>query len=91
MPEIITTFLELGDANYRWRATGWNAPSIEDLNEQQDGEFDLTGVVETKQEDLPHVSTMARDWLEQENDGTPQEMNVSRIMLIDVRGIQRWQ
>ena len=86
---LLLYMFNASDANDRGRASGWNVPTIEALNGEGHEEFDRTGVVETQHEVLPRVSTVARDWLAHASDGTHQEISVSRIMLIDVRGIQR--
>ena len=82
---LLLYVLTASDANDRWRASGWNVPTIEALNGKGDGEFDRTGVVETKHEDLPIVNTVGKDRLEPASDETHQEMGMSWIMLIDVR------
>ena len=86
---LLLYMIDASHANDRGRASGWNVPTIEALNGEGDAEFDRTGVFETRHDDLPRVSRVGRDWLEHASDGTHQEMSVSRIMLIDVRGVQR--
>ena len=59
--------------------------TIEALDGKGGGEFDRTGVVETKHEDLPRVSTVGKDWLEQASDETHQETGVSGMDNADPR------
>ena len=67
-------------------------PTIEDLNGQGRREnFDSTGVGETNSEDLERLRSRTRieDWQERVSYKTHLEMNVHRIMWIDVRNVQR--
>ena len=68
--------------------SGWNAPTVDDLNEDTDREFDRTGVEETNEEDrarlepdTEHGREMA-DWDEKRL----RELCLSRMLVMDVRG-----
>lgn len=68
-------------------ASGWNAPTIDDLNDHRRGDFDWTGVADTTEEDLARLEpdtdsgvAVAR-W-----DGERlRELGIYRMMVMDVR------
>ena len=74
--------------------SGWEFPSIEDLNGQGHGEFDRTGVDKTNDDDLERLSSAREglDWREQGSYRTHLEtsvpwVSVRRKMWIDVRRV----
>ena len=67
--------------------SGWNVPTVDDLNEDTDREFDRIGVEETSEEDRTRLEPdtangreMAR-WDEERL----RELRLSRMMVVDVR------
>ena len=68
--------------------SGWNAPTIDDLNEDTDRDFDRTGVEETTEEDLARLEPGTdAGWGAQFDGGRPRELGIYRMMVMDVRGV----
>ena len=67
--------------------TGWNAPTIEELNEDTEREFDWTGVGETTEEDLARMEpdTEAESEVAQFDGERLGELGIRRMMVMDVR------
>ena len=68
--------------------SGWNAPSIDDLNEDTGREFDGAGVRETTGEDLARLEpgTGAGSEVAESDGERLRELAIRRMMVIDVRG-----
>ena len=68
--------------------SGWNAPTIDDLNEDTDRNFDRTGVKETTEEDLARLEPDTdAGWGVAQSDGKRlRELGIYRMMMVDVRG-----
>ena len=66
----------------------WSAPTIDDLNEDTDREFDRTGVRETNEEDLARLEpdTDAGSGVAQSDGERLRELGMRRMMVMDVRG-----
>ena len=67
---------------------GWNAPTIDDLNEETGRQFDRTGVGETTGEDLARLEpdTHAGSAVAQSDGERLRELGIRRMMVMDVRG-----
>ena len=74
---------EMADAG---DGSGWNAPTIEDLNGDTEWEFDWTGVRETTEEDLARLHTEAESEVAQSDGKRLRELGIRRMMVMDVRG-----
>lgn len=68
--------------------SGWNAPTIEDLNGETEREFDETGVRDTTEEDLARLEsgTEAEPKVVQSDGERLRELGIRRMMVMDVRG-----
>ena len=68
--------------------TGWNAPTIDDLNGDTEREFDRTGVWNTTSEDLARLEpdTNAGSEVAQLDGERLREQGIRRMMVMDVRG-----
>lgn len=68
--------------------SGWNAPSINDLNEDTGWDFDRTGVEETTAEDRARLKPETVDGrrILQSDGERLQELGICRMMVMDVRG-----
>lgn len=69
------------------RRRGWNAPTIDDLNEDTGRDFDGTGVAETTDEDRARLEagTAAGRQIARQDQERAHARGVSRMMAIDVR------
>jgi len=69
-------------------SSGWNVPTIEDLNEDTGRDFDRAGVEETTEEDLARLepNTEHGRRIAQSDRGRSKELGISRMMVMDVRG-----
>ena len=66
---------------------GWNAPTVDDLNEDTGRLFDRTGVWETSSEDLARLEPDTDAGSEKASDGERlRELGMRRMMVMDVRG-----
>lgn len=67
--------------------TGWNAPTIDDLNGETGRDFDRAGVRETTDEDQARVRplTAAGRQMMQDDRGRLRERGIHRMLVIDVR------
>ena len=67
--------------------SGWNAPTIDDLNAETEREFDSTGVEATTERDLARLEPDTDDGSEvAQSDGDRlRDLGVYRMMVIDVR------
>lgn len=68
--------------------SGWNAPTIEDLNGDTEREFDGTGVRETTGEDLARLEpgTGAGSEVAESDGERLRNLGIRRMMVLDVRG-----
>ena len=68
--------------------SGWNAPSIDDLNEDTGREFDGTGVRETTGEDLARLEpgTGAGSEVAESDGERLRKLGIRRMVVLDVRG-----
>ena len=68
--------------------SGWNAPTIQDLNDDTGREFDGTGVRETTGEDLARLEpgTGAGSEVAQSDGERLRRVGIRRMMVMDVRG-----
>ena len=68
--------------------SGWNAPTIQDLNDDTGREFDGTGVRETTGEDLARLEpgTGAGSGVAQSDGERLRRVGIRRMMVMDVRG-----
>ena len=68
--------------------SGWNAPTVDDLNGETDREFDRTGVRNTTGEDLARLEpgTGIRSELAQSEGERLRKAGIRRMMVMDVRG-----
>ena len=66
----------------------WNAPTVDDLNEDWDREFDRAGVGETTEEDRARLEpdTQAGRKIALWDEDRLRELRLSRMMVVDVRG-----
>ena len=67
--------------------TGWNAPTIEDLNENTGRKFDRTGVSQTRGEELTRLqpeTTLGRELIEYDRIKL-RKRGIQRMMVIDIR------
>ena len=78
--------LDDGEAGPKWY-TGWNAPTIEDLNEDTGREFDWTGVEKTTSEDLNRLQTETSEGrrIAEYDRRRLHELGISRMLVLDVR------
>ena len=69
-------------------ASGWNGPTVDDLNEDTDREFDWTGVNDTTEEDSARVApdTAAGRELARPDEQRLRELGLCRMIVMDVRG-----
>ena len=68
--------------------SGWYAPTVDDLNEDTDREFDRTGVEETTEEDRARLDPdleIGREMARSDEERL-RELRISRMMVMDVRG-----
>ena len=67
---------------------GWNAPTVDDLNDETDREFDWTGVEETADEDRARLEPdTERGWqIARSDEERLRELGIYRMMAMDVRG-----
>ena len=68
--------------------SGWNAPTIDELNGETDRDFDRTGVAETTEEDLTRLepeTEAGRSMLSWDRERLL-ELGMSRMLVMDVRG-----
>lgn len=67
--------------------SGWTAPTIEDLNEDSEREFDWTGVRETTGEDVARLERdrEAESEVAQSDGERLRELGIRRMMVMDVR------
>ena len=77
-----------GDATDRPESSGWNAPTIDDLNEDAGREFDRIGVEETSREDLERLDpeSDAGRWRAESDRERLHDLGIYRMMVMDVRG-----
>ncbi|MCY3878640.1 MAG: hypothetical protein OXF74_05610, partial [Rhodobacteraceae bacterium] len=68
--------------------SGWNAPSIDDLNGDTEREFDQTGVRNTTEEDLVRLEpeTGVGPEVARLDGARLQELGIRRMMVVDARG-----
>ncbi len=80
--------VEVGKAPEPLDASGWNAPTIDDLNEDTSRDFDWTGVKETTEEDRARLGPDTETgWTIEQLDGERlRELGIHRMMVMDVRG-----
>ena len=69
-------------------SSGWNAPTVEDLNDDRRRDFDWTGVADTTEEDLARLEPDTDSGLAVARwDGERlRELGIYRMMVMDVRG-----
>ncbi len=68
--------------------SGWNAPTINELNGKTERDFDRTGVAETTEEDLTRLepnTEAGRNMLSRDR-ARLLELGMSRMLVMDVRG-----
>ena len=67
--------------------SGWNAPSVDDLNEDTDREFDTVGVRQTTEEDLARLDPDSENGRElaRRDQERLRELRLSRMLVMDVR------
>ena len=68
--------------------SGWYAPTVDDLNEDTDREFDQIGVEETTEEDRARLdpdTEIGREMARSDEERL-RELRISRMMVMDVRG-----
>lgn len=68
--------------------SGWIAPTVDDLNEDTDREFDRVGVAETTEEDRARLErdTQAGREMARWDEERLRELRLSRMLVVDVRG-----
>ena len=69
-------------------ASGWNPPTVDDLNEDTGREFDYSGVSETTEEDRARLGpdTKTEGAMARSDEERLRELGISRMMVMDVRG-----
>ena len=77
-----------GQAAVPPESSGWNAPTIDDLNEDTGRDFDCTGVEKTKAEDRARLEPETDEGRRiVRSDGERlRELGICRMMVMDVRG-----
>ena len=80
--------VEGGEAREPLDAAGWNAPTVDDLNDETDREFDWTGVEETTDEDRARLEPdTERGWqIARSDEERLRELGICRMLAMDVRG-----
>lgn len=65
----------------------WNAPTVDDLNEDTDREFDRVGVAETTEEDRARLEpeTQAGREMARSDEERLRKLRLSRMLVVDVR------
>ncbi len=78
--------LDVGKTGPEWY-TGWNAPTIDDLNEDSDREFDKAGVKRTTSEDLNRLQTRTHEGrrIAEFDRRRLYELGISRMLVLDIR------
>ena len=69
-------------------SAGWDAPTVDDLNDETEREFDWTGVAKTTDEDQARLAPETeRGWqITRSDEERLRELGICRMMAIDVRG-----
>jgi len=80
--------LEADDSEDPLGDSGWNAPSIDDLNGDTEREFDQTRVRNTTEEDLVRLEpeTGVGPEVARLDGARLQELGIRRMMVVDARG-----
>ena len=80
--------VEVDEAPEPSDAAGWNAPTVDDLNDETDREFDWTGVEETTEEDRARLEpdTERGRQIARSDEARLRELGIYRMMAMDVRG-----
>ena len=79
--------VEVGNTKGQSEASGWNVPTVDDLNRDTGREFDWTGVEETTENDIARLEQDTEvGWSVARFDRERlQNLGISRMMVIDVR------
>ena len=82
-----TPILHNGNEMGQTESTGWNAPTIDDLNKNTGRDFDRTGVEQTKDEDRARLRPETALGLEitEYDQNRLRKRGIRRMMVIDVR------
>ncbi|MYJ95220.1 MAG: hypothetical protein F4053_06410 [Proteobacteria bacterium] len=80
--------VEAGEVPQAADASGWNAPTVDDLNADTEREFDPAGVEATTERDLARLQPDTDDGLEvaRYDSDHLRDLGIYRMIVIDVRG-----